>query len=547
MTITGAEEAIPARNGGSELVDYSLKESNRRLILERRKVGLFSDRNGAYTSGTNDVISITIAPGANDEWLDGRASYITATLNTTGTNADKAYLPNGPGACFQQVQIISASGQQLVNIMDYHTIQQMFTEWTTCPTWTEGAGQMYGAGNWETGAWDPAVFIDSTTATAGYIKAAATVNPTAYTPFASNLAPVAYCPAAAAVDAIGEDIVVQKNAGQALALQAGLSLTNGIRVAFRLDLAWIFGNATLIPSQYFPLTLRATLVGPTTSLSVIGIDSALSTAQAGSTIATANSGLQGPTANGPLCLANGNTKAIPGISLAGAALSNVDLTFSNVKFMASLCKVSPTFKSKVEGAMNGSSFSMTVTNYYTALNTIVAGNSNPTINTTFSAHDCQAVYLTFVPQAGESSYLYNFGYKWGGAIQAGAQTGKALIASSQLLLNGRYFPPQPNTEVVDQFHDTLDSFNISSENVAFSPISYYSYYGGRNYVLGFLLDRDTGSSLTGVSSVSSPVWTWQGSIPYASTLSNFTMNVHTCIAYTQVLEIQKDGQIKIFQ
>lgn len=543
MAITGAEEAIPARNGGSELVDYSLKESNRRLILERRKVALLSDRNGSYNSSTNDVIAVTIAPGANDEWLDGRSSYITATLNVTGTGADKVYLPNGPAACFQQVQIISASGQQLVNIMDYHTIEQMFTEFTTCPTWTEGAGQMYGAGNWETGQWDPAVFLDTTVTTAGYADAN---NPAAYDPFSTAVPPIGTLGTVNAA-AVGDNVVMQKNAGQALALQAGLSKTGGVRVAFRLNLAWLFGNATLIPSQYFPLTLRATLASPATTLSWIGIDSALNLATNSSDAAVDGTGLQAPTTIGPYCLANTNTVPVPGVSKAGAALSGIELSFNNVKFMASLCKVSPTFKAKVEHEMAAGSFSMTVTNYYTALNTIAGGNSNPTINTTFSAHDCQAFYLSFVPQAGDSSFNYNFGYKWGGAIQRGTQSGQPIIASSQLLLNGRYFPPQPNTSLVDQFHDTLDAFNTSSENVAFSPVSYYSYYAGRNYVIGFLLDRDSGSSLTGVSSVSSPVWTWVGSIPYASTLLKNTLNVHTCIAFTQVLEIQKDGQIKIFQ
>lgn len=568
MTITGQEDAIPARNGGSELVDYSLKESNRRLILERRKVALFADKT-AYKSTTNDVISITISPGANDEWLDGRSSYITATLNTTGTNAEALYLPNGPAACFQQVQIVSASGQQLVNIMDYHTIQQMFSEWTTSYEWVAGAGQMYGTGDWETGQWDPArygtcgtgafvgtvgqVAVASGTSpfggtavvTTGYGFTTGEKNPQNYDPWQTKLKNVSYSDTT--TDAIGANSILQQSCGKALGLQAGMVQSSGVRVAFRLDLAWIFGNATLIPAQFFPLTLRATLVSPTTSLSYIGIDSALDYYYGGSLPAGAGNN---PTAGtGPLSVATGNTLVAPGIAAVTAAPgSNVELTFSNVKFMASLCKVAPTFKAKVESQMAGSTFSMTVTNYFTTQNSIPSSQSTATVNTTWSAHDNQAFYMTFIPQSGENTYLYNNGYKFGGMNTA---TGKPYIQNSQLLLNGRYFPPQPDTDLVDQFHATLDAFNASSENVAFSPISYYSYALGRNYALGFLLDRDQGSSLTGVSSVSSPTWTFQASIPgFAGTqvpanLGN--LNVHTCIAYTQVLEVLKDGQIKIFQ
>lgn len=387
---------------------------------------------------------------------------------------------------------------------------------------------MYGAGNWEVGQWDPARYLIKSAVTAGY-PFTNTAHPTAYDAFNTTVPNIAYSGTAAA-EAVGDDVIIQKPAGQALALQKGLK--TGLRVAFRLDLAWIFGNATLIPAQYFPLTLRATLVNPKQSLSIIGCESAIDMN------GFPSDGVA--TAVGPLSLKNTNAQRILGITAGADPDVTTDLTFTQVKFMASLCKVSPTFKQKVEGEMSSGTFSMTVTNYYTALNTINPSNNSVTINTTFSAHDCQAFYISMIPQPCENTYLHNFGYKWGG----NDSTGQAYVKSSQLLLNGRYFPPQPNTELVDHFHDTLDAFNISSENVAFSPVSYYSYAQGRNFVLGFLLDRDNGSSLTGVSSVSSPVWTWQASIP---NMPAYTMNVHSCIAYTQVLEIQKDGQIKIFQ
>lgn len=536
--ITG-EETMPARNGGTELVDYSLKESNRKLILERRKVALLADRNGNYSSLTNDVINITIAPGANDEWLDGRSSYITANVQVTGSGTLGAvYLPNGPAACFQQVQIISASGQQLVNIMDYHSIQQLFSEWTTCRTWKEGAGQMYGAGDWEKGDWDPARYTPSTAGSPPtYFIKGGVANPLTYQPMTTGIPRCTYINAAGTVTG-GAEQIEQQSCGAALALQQNLSST-GITVAFRLDLAWLFGNATLIPAQFFPLTLRATLVSPTTSLSIIGVESGFDSS-GGGWAAT------GPTGGGPKSVDHANTTGngfgpLAGITVAATQPSALDLQFSKVKFMASLVKVAPTFKGLVESKMSGGTFSMTVTNYFTAMNTTgAAQNVNVNINTTFSAHDCQAYYVKFVPQLFENTIQGNFGYNWGGGYSSGSTPN---VSSSQLLLNGRYWPPQPNTTNIDHFHDTLDAFNISSENVAFSPVS-YNAYNGRDFIIGFLLDRDAGSSLTGVSSVSSPVWTYQAYIPAAP---NCLLNVHTCIAYTQILEVQKDGQIKLFQ
>jgi hypothetical protein len=557
------DDSIPARNAGSDLVDYSLKPSNRKLILERRKVALLADRTGTYSSLTNDSINFTIAPGANDEWLDGRSSYITALLqvtsgglplNTTTGTAQFAYIPNGPAACFQQVQIISASGQQLVNIMDYHTIEALFTEWTASRSWKAGIGQMYGTGDDEWDQWEPARYNTNTAAPLGSSGAAMGYNPAvsqlaagSYSPFTTGIPRAVY--SATATEAIGAPIIEQKPAGSALALQAQLG-GNGIRVAFRLNLAWIFGCPTLIPSQYFPLTLRCTLVNPAQSLSYPGIDSAQNAVDFNTNAALWNQALApgitacygvGPTSTAPAPGTATYAGALPGI-VKSAPLGTVDLLFGQVKFMASLCKLSPKFKAEVDGEMAKSTFSMTVTNYYTALNTISGNNANPVINTTFSAHNCEAYYVKMIPQVCENNLLANFGYNWGATQwQAGA--------TSQLLLNGRYWPPQPNTNLVDTYHDTLDAFNTQAHNVAFSPVSFYKYgVWGKAFALGFLLDRDAGSSLTGVSSVSSPVWTLQCNVPTSGSSSYpYTVNVHTCIAYTQNLEIQKDGQIKIFQ
>jgi hypothetical protein len=565
------DDSIPARNAGSDLVDYSLKPSNRKLILERRKVALLADRTGTYSSLTNDSINFTIAPGANDEWLDGRSSYITALLqvtsggaplNVTGSGASQfAYLPNGPAACFQQVQIISASGQQLVNIMDYHTIEALFTEWTSSRSWKAGIGQMYGTGDDEWDQWEPARYattttnapIGSTGAAMGYNPAPSSFAAGAYTPFTTNIAKATY--SGAGSELLGAAVVEQKPAGSSLALQASLGTSLGMRVAFRLNLAWIFGCPTLIPSQYFPLTLRCTLVNPAQSLSYPGIDSAQNAVDFNGNAAAWNQSLApnvtgcygvGPTSTAPAPAIAGFTAVVPGITKSAALQapgSPVDLLFGQVKFMASLCKLSPKFKAEVDGEMQKSTFSMTITNYYTALNTITGNNVNPVINTTFSAHNCEAYYVKMIPQVAENNLLANFGYNWGAQQwQAGA--------TSQLLLNGRYWPPQPNTNIVDTYHDTLDAFNTQAHNVAFSPVSFYKYgVWGKSFCLGFLLDRDAGSSLTGVSSVSSPVWTLQiNNMPYTGALSwPYSVNVHTCIAYTQNLQIQSDGQIKIFQ
>lgn len=512
-------DSLPSRNGGTDLIDYSLKESNRKLILERRKIQLMADKTSDYNASRGDTITWMISPGSQDEWLDGRSSYLTANIRVTGTSNDQLYLPNGPASAFSQVQVISASGQTLVNIIDYATIQQMFTEWTACPSWKAGIGQMYGSGSDELGQWEPARYA------AGIAKNGVTNG--AYGPFASGIPRTTYNTNTGA-EAAYLDAIEQRPAGSALALQTGLQSATGVTFAFRLDLAWIFGCPTLIPSQFFPLTLKATLQNPNQTLAYVGVSSA-----------------QGP--NGPQSLApywNGTTyvanpNLLPGITGTATPAANIDLIFSNVRFMASLCKLSPQFKQKTDEEMANGSFQLTVTNYYASTGNILGGNA-ATLNTTFSAHDCQAFYCSLIPQINENNLWYDFAYRWGGY-----DWGKVAqnITSAQLLLNGRYWPPQPNTTYVDMYHDTLASFNTHSENVSFSPVS-YSRFTGKSFTLGWLLDRDASSSLTGVDSVSSPVWTLY--LQFASTLAA-QLNVHTCVAYSQVLEIGKDSQIKIFQ
>lgn len=489
MSQAGADP-INTRSGGSELIDYSLKESDGKIILDRRKIQLLADRNSAYSAANGDTINFTIAPGAKDEWLDGRASFITCNLQVTGTgDLSRLYIPNGAASLFSQVQVISASGQQLVNILDYGTIQQMFVEYTSDPVWKHGAGQMYGHGSDNFGDWRPAQYH---------------ANPV-YSPFTIT---------AEAIDTVNADIM-NRPAGSSLALQGGLSTGGGWNTAFRLDLAWIFNNPTLIPSQYFPLTLRCTLQNPTQSLAYVGVSDPL---------------FPGPT--GAYSTAPGNANVIAGITVSGVA-TGVDILVNKVKFMASLVRVAPKFHDKLVSEMSSGSFEMTVTNYYASQSTIQNNTNVANINTTFSAHDCQAFYVSLCPQPQENNLSYDYAWKWG------ANT----ITSSQLLLNGRYWPPQPNTTMVDMYHDTLAAFNTHSENVAFSPVS-FSRYNGKSFVLGFLLDRDPSSSITGQSSVSSPVWSW---------LANFNantpniINVHICIAYTQCLQVNKDGTIKISQ
>lgn len=540
-TVEAADNELPARNGGSPIVDYSLLSSNRRVILERRKVSLLSDRTGSYSAKNGDTINFVISPGSTDDWLDGRSSFITTQLMFTGgVAASYLYLPNGPASCFSQVQVISASGQQLVNILDYASIQQVFSEWTAGPDWKGGIGQMYGSGltgdtfsNTPNG-WDPARYIPSTVV-------AGITAPSTYSPFTSGLPRASYTQVdaggvtgisgATGNIAAGDPVVEQQPAGSALQLQQNLqnTTTAGITVAFRLDLCFLFGNATLIPSQFFPLTLRLTLQNPTQSLSYVGVDSQL-----------------GPT--GPTSLATGNTNLVAGLTASSnqgtTSLTQGDLTFAQVRFQASLVKVSPKFREKVDAAMSNGTFAMNITNYYASLNVIPASSSTAVVNTTWAAHDNQAIYIALVPQSNENNLNYNFAFKFGAGLVTPGGTAPSLVTSSQLLLNGRYWPPQPNTNFIDMFHDTLAAFNTHSENVAFSPVSYNSYYvTGRNFVQGWLLDRDAGSSLTGQDSVANPVWTWQGNF---SPSTPSTINVHTCIAYTQVLKVQKDGQIKIY-
>lgn len=543
-TVESADNELPARNGGSPIVDYSLLSSNRRVILERRKVALLSDRTGSYSSKNSDTINFVISPGSTDDWLDGRSSYITTQLMFNGGVANSyLYLPNGPASCFSQVQVISASGQQLVNILDYASIQQVFSEWTAGPNWKGGIGQMYGSGNAgdtfsnTPAGWDPARYTPA--ATVGGIT-----NP-AYSPFTSGIPRATYTvattggavagtgtsPAIVSNIIAGINSVEQQPAGSALQLQQNLqnTTTSGITVAFRLDLCFLFGNATLIPSQFFPLTLRLTLQNPTQSLSYVGVDSQL-----------------GPT--GPTSLAFGNTNAVSGLTVSSnqgtTSLTQGDLVFGQVRFQASLVKVSPKFREKVDAAMSNGTFAMNITNYYASLNVIPANSSTAVVNTTWAAHDNQAIYIALVPQSNENNLNFNFAFKFGAGLVTPGGTAPSLVTSSQLLLNGRYWPPQPNTNFIDMFHDTLAAFNTHSENVAFSPITYNSYYvTGRNFVQGWLLDRDAGSSLTGQDSVANPVWTWQGNF---NPTTPSTINVHTCIAYTQVLKVQKDGQIKIY-
>lgn len=526
-------DVIPSRSGAGStaLVDYSLKESNRSLILERKKIQLYSDKATGYSSARNDTISFNISPGAGDEWLDGRSSYITANIQLSGTGVGNLYLPNGPASCFNQVQIISASGQQLVNILDYGTIQQMFTEWTTCPTWKAGAGQMYGTGEDSLGQWEPARYTPSFCA-----NTAGTPAPAIYSPFEGKVATATYntvavpdaapgltaAPAGAVTNLV---LVNQKPAGSALQLQKNLAttgLTGGITVAFRLDLAWIFGNPTLIPSQFFPLTLRCTLDDPRRSLTYVGIPIT------GDTL--------GPYSTAPTGV------PLPGIVAETTALANLDITWQTVRFNASLCKVSPGFKSQVDEAMSRGAFNLTVTNYYTSGNNIASGG-NAVINSTFSAHDCQAFWVNLVPSAHERDVKFDNAWKFGGQLNNTTWATGVYLASNQLMLNGRYWPLQPNATQVDMYHDTLASFNIGSENVTFSPVSFHRY-NTKSFVVGYLFDRDPSSSLTGVNSVASPVWTWTGT--FSANVPE-PMTVHTCIAYTQVLKVQRDGQIQIFQ
>lgn len=514
------------RNAPTELVDCSLAGSDAELLKNRRKVQLFSDRTAAYSSLRNDTISITVAPGSSDDWLDGRSSYITANLQLTGSgfsaSSDFVYLPNGPASCFSQVQIISASGQQLANILDYGTIQQMFVEWTTCPTWKAGIGQMYGYGyDDELNQWRPAVYDTASASFAGYnpyLDSNSTAAPWGSVYESTTQAATAYTAASPA--------------GDALALQADIGNTNttGWSVAFRLDLAWLFGCPTLIPSQFFPLTIRATLQNPNRSLSYIGCNT-----------------LNGPA--GPYSLApaanNTNTHSLQALKILPASAGNtgnLDLTFNNVRFMASLVQVAPKFKLKVDQSMAAGTFEMNVTNYFAAQSNIPSNQNSANVNVTFSAHDCQAYYINLIPQSHENSLLWDFAVKTGG-IAPGAAT--PTVASTQLLLNGRYWPPQPNQTLVDIFHDTLASFNTTSENVDFSPISFKKFCG-KSFVIGTLLDRDPGSRLTGVDSTSSPVWTWVANFNGALNTTE-TVNVHTCIVFSQSLKVQKDGQIEIFQ
>lgn len=546
-TVESADNELPARNGGSPIVDYSLLSSNRRVILERRKVALLPDRTGAYSSKNGDTISFVISPGSTDDWLDGRNSYIQANVQVTGAATNSfVYLPNGPAACFSQVQVVSASGQQLVNILDYSSIQQMFSEWTAGPDWKGGIGQIYGSGlagdtlsNAPSG-WDPARYITPNTTT----KPGGIVTPAAYNPFTSGIPRSTLLTGASYANFA--ETVEQQPAGSALQLQQSLSSainggvggaagTSGLSVAFRLDLCFIFGNATLIPSQFFPLTLRLTLQNPTQSLSYVGVDNQL--------------GPFGPLSTDPTNTGSGKGP-VAGISLSAAIGSGYDLTFGQLRFQASLVKVSPKFREKVDAAMSNGTFAMNITNYYAALNVIAANSTQATINTTWAAHDNQALYVALVPAANENNLSYNPAFKFGAGLPPPAgttiyQTAPVMVTSSQLLLNGRYWPPQPNTNFIDMFHDTLAAFNTHSENVAFSPISFNSYYvTGRNFVQGWLLDRDAGSSLTGQDSVANPVWTLQLYFSGSGPASN--INVHTCIAYTQVLKVQKDGQIKIY-
>ncbi len=513
-------QELPTRSAGSNIIDYSLKESDAKLIHNRRKIALTSDKNSAYSSARGETIQFVISPGSDNEWLDGRSSFMTAKIQVSAdsftgpANAlQYLYLPNGPASCFSQVQIISASGQQIANILDYSTIQQMFVEWTACPTWKGGIGQMYGIGDAEKGQWDPAVFdpLENN-------------NVSTYNPHQSGLAKVSYSYTANAA-AVGNLNVEQKNAGEALSLQ---DLVNGVTYAFRLDLAWIFGSEVLIPSQFFPLQMRATLINPNVPLAYCGVSSPLTGATSG--------GPYGPLSTSPL-----NPAPIPGIGIAtttgavGAAAAtfiNLDLTFSNVRFMASLCEISPTLKAKVDEQMSKEEFQLTVTNYFTSRATISGNNAN--VNTSFTAHDVQAHWVSLIPQAQESNLNYDFGQRWG----------NGQIASSQVLVNGTYFPPQPNTTQIDMFHDTLASFNTTSDNVDFSPVSYYSY-NGKNFVLGTLFDRDATSHTTGINTVGSPVFTWMANMNN-SIDATAPVNVHTCIAYTQVLSVKKDKQIIVW-
>lgn len=523
-----ALDGLPARNGGSELVDYSLKESNRRLILERRKVKLLADRTGSYSSQQQSTINFVIAPGSQDDWLDGRNSYFTATIQAVPTGgtwpggvAPFLYLPNGPASCFEQVQIISASGQQLLNITDYGTLQQMFQEWTTCPTWKHGAGQIYGLGSEDFNDWQPAKFVPGQLGSAQI--------PATYNPYARGFPEEAY------MDAADSKVYFQRPAGKSLNLQQNLC-SSGVTFAFRLDLTWIFNNPTLLPSQLFPLQIRCTLGNPQQSLAYVGVST--------------SAGPIGQESLAPALAAQSATTGTPAVPASYSILDGyaqkssvvdnaVDLQFSNVNFYASLCTVSPTFREKVEREMSAGHFPLTVTSYMTARNNITPGLSNVSLTIPFAAHDNQAFYVNFIPQVNENSLYYDIGRKWGPAINGG----KEVIKSAQLMLNGRYFPPQPSQTNLDQYHDTLASFNIHPYVVDFSPMSYYNYIN-KNYMLGWLLDRDSGSSLTGVSSINSPVWTVvlqnleQTVVP--------ALNVHVAIAYSQVLQVARDGQIEIW-
>ncbi len=510
------------RDGGSSIIDYSLKESDQKLIRGRRKIAMLPDKTTNYSSATQDTIQFVISPGSDNEWLDGRSSFMTATLNVTGTTVgggganalNYLYLPNGPASCFSQVQIISASGQQLANIVDYSTIQQMFVDWTTCPTWRAGIGQMFGIGNSDVGDWNPAQFLPGTNGAPATYDPHAVVNPTAYS--------------ATATEAVGAAVAEQRSAGKALQNQ---SLVSGVTYAFRLDLAWIFGCPTLIPSQFFPLTIRCTLADPNRSLSWIG-----------SSVPCGINGGNG--AAGFNSLAPGNTVVATGVSAlpAGTSISGLDLQFSKVRFMASLCEISAAFKAKVEEMMTQDKLQLTVTNYFTNTSNLYQGTNQANINASFACHDCQAHIVSMIPQANQRTLNADFAQKWGGGFQLINGQNVAVTTSSQLLVNGTYFPPQPNTNYIDMFHDTLAAFNTTSENVDFSPVSYYNYLN-KNFVLGTLFDRDVHSSLTGINTIGSPTFSFQANFAAGTPVP---IDIQTCVVYTQILTVKKNKDIIVW-